>query len=467
MKTAIVWFRKDLRLHDHEALHKAKQVAEHIIPFYCFDASEYGKTSFGFDKTGPFRTQFNIESVAQLRANIRNLGNDLYIRAGNTADELAELVKSSNAEAIFASKDIHAEEISIQKELESKTSIPIDYSFSSCLYHVNDLSHSFHDTPEVFTTFRKGVEKKAKVRELFPKAEKLPKTETKLDWGSLPSNEDLGVESRSIDLRAAIQAKGGEDEALKRLAHYFFETRSLQDYKQTRNGLLGEDYSSKFSLWLWNGCISPRMIYWKVKEFEKEIKKNQSTYWLIFELIWRDYFKYISLKHGNKIFQLNGIGKSERKWEVDHERFQKWAKGETGIPFIDANMRELNETGFMSNRGRQNVASFLSKELQLDWRMGAEYFESMLIDYDVASNYGNWMYVSGVGNDPRDRYFNIISQAKRYDPQAKFVKHWLPELNALDASVAQHPWTANQQLFSNTVEYPKPMVEPEYWKKYY
>ena len=209
------------------------------------------------------------------------------------------------------------------------------------------------------------------------------------------------------------------------------------------------------------------MIYWKVKEFEKEVKKNQSTYWLIFELIWRDYFKYISLKHGNKIFQLEGIGKSERNWEIDKERFEKWANGETGIPFIDANMRELNSTGFMSNRGRQNVASFLSKEVQLDWRMGAEYFESMLIDYDVASNYGNWMYVSGVGNDPRDRYFNIISQAKRYDANGEFVKHWLPELAEMDASNVHHPWTANQVLFSNDISYPKPMVEPDYWKKYY
>ena len=262
-------------------------------------------------------------------------------------------------------------------------------------------------------------------------------------------------------------AKGGEQEALKRLESYSFESNALQEYKESRNGLLGEDYSSKLSLWLWNGCLSPRMIYWKVMQYEKEVKRNQSTYWLIFELIWRDYFKYIALKHGNRIFQLNGIGRSARQWEVDFERFEKWAKGETGIPFIDANMKELNKTGFMSNRGRQNVASFLSKELQLDWRMGAEYFESMLIDYDVASNYGNWMYVSGVGNDPRDRYFNIISQAKRYDAKGNFVKHWLTELDDLDSTLIHHPWTANEQLFPHKVSYPKPMVEPEYWKKYY
>ena len=118
---------------------------------------------------------------------------------------------------------------------------------------------------------------------------------------------------------------------------------------------------------------------------------------------------------------------------------------------------------------KQNLASFLVKELGLDWRMGAEYFESMLIDYDVASNYGNWMYIAGVGNDPRDRYFNIISQAKRYDANGKYVKHWLPELKDLDERIVHHPWTAMENLFGGAEQfsYPIPMVEPEYWKKYY
>jgi len=467
MKKAIVWFRKDLRVHDNEALFRASQAADQLIPFYCFDDSEYDETHFGFKKIGPLRAQFTVESVSQLRKNLKALGSDLCVRKGNTVDELAKLIEATKAEAIFSAKDIHSEELALQKQVEEGVSVPVEYSFGSCLFHINDLPHPHQDTPEVFTTFRKGVEKKSKVRELFPKPEGLKKPDDELDWGKLPKLEELGLTPRTIDSRAAIAAKGGENEALSRLEHYCAGTQALASYKQTRNGLLGEDYSSKLSLWLWNGCISPRMIYWKVKEFEKEIKKNQSTYWLIFELIWRDYFKYIALKHGNKIFQLNGIGESERKWEVDHERFEKWAKGETGIPFIDANMRELNESGFMSNRGRQNVASFLSKELQLDWRMGAEYFESMLIDYDVASNYGNWMYVSGVGNDPRDRYFNIISQAKRYDAKGNYVKHWIPELEALDPSLVHHPWTANQQVFSEGANYAKPIVEPDYWRKHY
>ncbi|MEP2056216.1 MAG: FAD-binding domain-containing protein [Maribacter litoralis] len=176
-----------------------------------------------------------------------------------------------------------------------------------------------------------------------------------------------------------------------------------------------------------NGSISPRTIYWEVVRFEKEIIKNQSTYWLIFELIWRDYFKYISLKHSDKIFHLSGILQKPYDWKTDKQSLKKWTNGNTKEAFVNANMRELSETGWMSNRGRQNVASFWSKELEQDWRMGAAYFESMLIDYDVHSNWGNWMYNSGVGNDPRNRKFNIESQAERYDSAGSYQRLWLQE----------------------------------------
>lgn len=467
MKTAILWFRKDLRLHDNEALSKAVESADQIIPFYCFEASEFGETSFGFPKTDSFRAQFLIESVEDLRSSLKEKGSNLFIRKGDTAEELKKLISYTGAEMIFAHKDIHSEEKSVEKAVGSIKEVELHYSFGACLYHINDLPHHFKDTPKVFTTFRKGVEKKSKVRELIAVPKQINSPDH-LEWGELPSLQDLSLQALAIDSRAAIKAKGGESEALNRLKEYSFETEKLSYYKQSRNGLIGKDYSSKLSLWLWNGCLSPRKIYWEVKEYEKKVKKNQSTYWLIFELIWRDFFKYIALKHGNSIFQLKGIGDSEYNWRVDRNIFDHWAAGETGVPFIDANMRELNQTGFMSNRGRQNVASFLVKELGLDWRMGAEYFESKLIDYDVASNYGNWMYVAGVGNDPRDRYFNIISQAKRYDPKGKYVRLWLEELEPVSDERVHHPWTKSNDLFQEEEKrFPPPMVEPDYWKKHY
>lgn len=429
MSTSLVWFRNDLRLHDHEALHQAI-IGQHqqIIPFYCFENKQFAKTSFGFNKTGSFRAQFLIESVSNLKKKLQELGSDLVVRIGEIEEEIAPLINKYNIEAIYTFEDIHQEEIDSQNAVEKVFEAPLNYSFGSTLFHVNDLPHAYHKTPNLFTAFRNELEKKSSIREVYPSPTKLPSLPTSIDVGKIPSLAAFGLEEKSIDERAAIQAKGGEDEALKRLQHYFYETKELSHYKEKRNGLMGSNYSSKLSLWLWNGCISPRKIYWEVKNYEATIQKNESTYWLIFELIWRDYFKWMSLKYGNKIFQLKGIKNEKFEWSVDWERFESWAKGKTGIPFIDANMRELNLTGYMSNRGRQNVASFLTKELGIDWRMGAEYFEFRLIDYDVASNYGNWMYLAGVGNDPRDRSFNTLLQAKRYDPKDAFVKLWMPEL---------------------------------------
>ena len=240
----------------------------------------------------------------------------------------------------------------------------------------------------------------------------------------VPNLAEMGLDSIEKHPNSAFPFKGGSVAAYLRIQHYFWDTKKLSFYKQTRNGLIGIDYSSKLSAWLANGAISAREIYWKTKKYEKEVGKNQSTYWLIFELIWRDYFKYISLKHGTKIFKLGGIIEKKYEWKKSYKLFESWCQGNTLEPFVNANMIELNKTGWMSNRGRQNVASFLSKNLLLDWRMGAAYFESLLIDYDVHSNYGNWMYVSGVGNDPRDRKFNVRSQAERYDSSGKYQRIW-------------------------------------------
>ena len=246
----------------------------------------------------------------------------------------------------------------------------------------------------------------------------------------MPSLSDFGHSDFELDSRAALPFKGGETEGLRRLRHYFWEKDQVAQYKETRNGLIGPDYSSKFSAWLSMGCLSPKLIYHELKRYERERVSNESTYWLFFELLWRDYFRLMGKKYGNRIFQKGGTQEKDlRILKNNQELFTLWAEGRTGVPFIDANMRELAATGWMSNRGRQNVASFLVKDLKVNWQMGAEYFESQLVDYDPCSNWGNWNYVAGVGSDPReDRYFNILTQAKNYDPNGDFVKLWCPEL---------------------------------------
>ena len=153
--------------------------------------------------------------------------------------------------------------------------------------------------------------------------------------------------------------------------------------------MLGEAYSSKFSPWLALGNLSPRYVYYEVKRYEAVRGiSNKSTYWLIFELIWRDFFHFIGEKYKTSIFHAGGALGMKRTWSIDREKITRWKEGKTGIPLVDANMRELLATGWMSNRGRQNVASFLVHDLNIDWRVGADHFEALLLDHDVFSNYG-------------------------------------------------------------------------------
>lgn len=216
--------------------------------------------------------------------------------------------------------------------------------------------------------------------------------------------------------------------------------------------------------------MSPKRIYHELKCFESEHGASEHTYAFYLELLWRDYFRLNGKKYGNALFLKGGLkGKPNKILKDDLELFKSWATGLTGIPMIDANMNELNQTGFMSNRGRQLVASFLVKDLEINWQMGAEYFESKLIDYDPCSNWGNWNYIAGVGNDPReDRYFNILTQSKRYDPEGLYVRRWLPQLAHLPSSIVHCPDGMNdidQQKYGLVlgVDYPLPQINTERW----
>jgi deoxyribodipyrimidine photo-lyase len=461
----LIWYRNDLRLHDHEPLHRASDrtlAASQIIPVYCFDPRQFGTTSYGFPKTGAFRTQFLLESIADLRASLRSLGSDLIIRTGLPEVILPVLAQEIGATAIYFSKEVTAEEVAVETALQSAVkplAIALKSFWGHTLYHPDDLPFAIHQLPELFTSFRKQVEKYAKVNRTFIAPKQLPPLPN-IQIGELPQLADFGLEPPTFDQRAVMHFKGGETAGLARLHQYFWQQDCLKVYKETRNGMLGADYSSKFSPWLALGCLSPRYIYEQVQEYETQRVKNDSTYWLVFELLWRDYFRFICAKHGSKIFRQSGLQGVDIPWKEDWERFDLWRQGMTGFPLVDANMRELAATGFMSNRGRQNVASFLTKNLGINWQMGAEWFESLLIDHDVCSNYGNWNYTAGVGNDARGfRFFNILKQSKDYDPQGAYVKHWLPELARVPAAKVHEPWKllpVEQQRVG--VDYPNPVV---------
>ncbi|MGM1055134.1 MAG: DASH family cryptochrome [Bacteroidota bacterium] len=430
MERSIVWFRNDLRIEDNKSLSEACKSSDLVIGVYFLDPEAFEIGKFGFKKTEKFRAKFLLETLQELRGNLKKLNISLLVIPRKPASKLAELVERFKITSIYIQTEWTQEETNILKEVTSTLPehVNVKGHYNQFLYHPEDIPFdSFQNIPQVFTEFRKKCEKYSEVRPVISIPEKFPKENLLSDVPNLPTLNELGFENFETDPRSAFPFKGGEDQAKIRMKGYFWNTKKLAVYKKTRNGLLGKDYSSKFSPWLANGSISPTLIYREVKRFEEEVTKNEDTYWLVFELLWRDFFKYISLKHGNEIFKVGGILKKEYSWGNDEHIKDSWIQGETTENFVNANMKELAQTGFMSNRGRQNACSFWSKVLQQDWRIGAAYFESMLIDYDVHSNWGNWMYNSGVGNDPRDRKFNIKSQAERYDPAGKYQQTWLQE----------------------------------------
>jgi deoxyribodipyrimidine photo-lyase len=465
----LIWYRNDLRLHDHEPLHQALKSRARVVPVYCFDPRQFGQTPFGFAKTGAYRAQFLLESVADLRAALRSLGSDLILRRGKPEVVIPELVRQLEITAVHYQAEATSEERAAEAKLQTALrglNVPLKSFWGVTLYHPDDLPFEVTQVPEVFTSFRKQVEQRSTINPTVPTPRSLlPLPEGIEDVGELPKLADFGLTQPEFDSRAVLRYVGGETTGKARVQEYFWERDRLKVYKETRNGMLGADYSSKFSAWLSLGCLSPRYIYEQVQNYEEQRIRNDSTYWLIFELLWRDYFRFICAKHGNRIFQRSGLQGAEIPWKEDWERFDLWREGKTGFPLVDANMREIAATGFMSNRGRQNVASFLTKNLGINWQMGAEWFESLLIDYDVCSNWGNWNYTAGVGNDARGfRFFNILKQSHDYDPDGSYVKQWLPELAQVPASKVHEPWKllpVEQQRFGVRlgVDYPHPVVD--------
>ena len=369
------------------------------------DPRHFGATSAGFSKTGAHRAEFLLESLKQLRYNLQILGGDLVIRKCSAAEAIHEIHEISPIDVIYFQEEFTLEERTAENEVRAM-GIEMRSFCGKTLVHPEDVVKGIDRLPNGFTSWRKRQEAHWTVRPEFEIPAELFFPET-VHPGSIPSLGELGLERPPKESRSVMEFRGGESEGLARLDDYFWKRDQLRQYKETRNGLIGADYSSKFSPWLANGSLSPRRIYNYVKRYENERVQNESTYWLVFELLWRDFFNFKSIKLGDAFFKHPAVGRIKKPWDL--REFRAWATGETGEPFVDANMKELAATGFMSNRGLQNVASYLINDLGVDWLAGAEWFESRLIDYDVTSNYGNWTYLAGNGADSRGkRYFNRV-----------------------------------------------------------
>ena len=423
MKKSIYWFRKNLRLRDNPSLFNAINDNDEIIFIYIIDLQTYNPNGLDIHEIGDFRKKFMMESVLDLEKNLKSKKIHLHVFEGDKFKILEEIRSSHGIDTIYCSKEVGWYEEEDEKKLIDKN-FELIMSEDPHLIEERELPFNLDNLPLIFTTFRKKVEKNSKIRNEIKELPTIKKAIVSTDLKFLSKIEVNNIINHS---NTAYPFEGGERNALERLKSYLWESHNIAKYKETRNGLIGTEYSSKFSAYLSTGSISPVTIYHEIKKFEREVKKNSSTYWLIFELMWREFFRYVTKKGKKNIFKINGINGNifNRNFNSDIDLFKKWCNGETGQEFIDANMVELNSTGFMSNRGRQNVASYLINDLDLNWTWGAAYFESKLIDYDVASNWCNWMYMAGVGNNVRNWAFNPTKQSDMYDKAGKFRSLWL------------------------------------------
>lgn len=410
---ALYWLRQDLRLHDNRVLMRYGAEAKQGLILWCPTPS--------FWRADAKRRQFILASLLVFKHKIEALGGAIWISDASVVKILPKIIQKHSIDRLYFSTEPTPEEQAEEAFVKSRSGLDCVAVGQGSLIQEQDLPFAIEALPKVFTQFRKKIEINLQILAPLPAIRQVPAPLDGLEWQKLAS-WDLQDALKSACHHPQIEP--GEDAGLARVEDYIFKKDRLRFYKETRNGMLDWDDSSKLSPWLSCGALSPRHVYAAIQNYEATRCINDSTYWLFFELLWRDYFRFSAMKLKAALF--NQISPYSENFGTVHEResFEAWCVGRSPDAFVNANMNELNQTGWMSNRGRQNVASYLAKTLKVNWIWGAEYFEKKLIDYDAASNWGNWAYLAGVGQDPRDRVFNTKIQAQRYDPLGLYQKIW-------------------------------------------
>ncbi len=432
MKFVIYWFRNDLRLTDNPSFLKACAGADCLLPIYIHDHRCEIETQWGFPRVGAHRNQFLSQSLTELSDQLLQLNSELVQWHGNLEDIFKYLEKVLGAFDVYT-QQIEAPEEKQDIQILQKIGIRVNQTWQSTMIDLQELPFDVIQMPDVFTQFRQKIEKeKIKFTQPVSAPEKLPRLPNEFLMNELRSASSRHLKTAHTtanqDLCAqlpknSIDFQGGEMKAMNHL-HKYLQRRLPDTYKKTRNQLIGMDYSSKFSPWLSHGCLSARTIAKHLEDYEHQWGPNEGTYWLWFELLWRDYFQCLSFKYGRRLFHSQGLVRIDSS-PFSPKNFNSWANGQTNEPLINAGMKELRQTGFSSNRMRQILASYWIYDMKGDWRAGAAWFESQLIDYDVYSNQGNWLYIAGRGTDPRGgRAFNVHKQTREYDPEGIFCKMW-------------------------------------------
>lgn len=451
-KIVLYWFRHDLRLEDNPALNAAcrmaKQHAASLLPLFChtptWGALQVSYTKWGFERASTHRRQYLRESLIDLRVQLQHYGLDLLELDGELARQINfwAYLKLHYDLQVIVCEDIAAPEELAQIQAVRAMNLPVQASWQSSMYDPAGFDFNVIDMPDQFTAFRQKIEQgNYQVREVVPceltaslvlddpgLAQFSANSEGSEVFIDALTDDQVVQDARSSFPYWTQEFKAGSRAAIQHLNQYF-STDLPHHYKQTRNQLFGTEFSTKFSPWLASGALSAPQIVAKLQCFEAEHGQSDSTYWIWFELLWRDYFRFLHCKYGVQLYRASGLSKSPVVLpRFDVQQFEAWTQAKTGQPLVDAAMRELINTGYLSNRLRQQVISYWLHELRGDWRVAAAWLEAQLLDYDVYSNQGNCLYLAGLGTDPRGyvggRWFDPNKQAKQHDADGRYRTIW-------------------------------------------
>jgi len=419
-KKILVWFRNDLRLHDNEMLVEAIAKSDSILPVYIFDDRLFGLTDYRTLKTGNIRAQFILESVVSLRNSLKLIGGNLLIARGKPEDIIPQLVQEYDINEVYHHREVAEEETKISSLVENglwKFRINLKHFIGHTLYNKEDLPFPIKDIPDVFNQFKKKVERDAIIKPCFLAPDRVNVAEV-IDWGNMPVLNDFELIAPVQDARSEFEFTGGEAAGLSHLQKTIVAIQQASAKKYI--------LASKLSAWLAMGCLSPRKVYWEIKKIESIPNAKGTFSQILLGLLWRDYFRFMFKKHGNVFFKAEGFSDQAVSFAENHDlNFENWKNGRTGEAVVDAVMTELNQTGFISNLARQTVALYLINTLKVSWVLGAAYFEEKLIDYNPASNWGNWANIAGVGNDQKTKsVFDLDKNIKNIDPKGEYALIW-------------------------------------------
>jgi deoxyribodipyrimidine photo-lyase len=435
MPTVLHWFRHDLRLHDNPALRaslaRAEREGQTWLPVWWAGERWAGDSPWGTPRAGAHRKAFLSQALADLGQRLRAMDSGLVVLRDPSPQALIDLARSVDAAGLVA-EDIAAPEEQAEVAALRAAELSVQTVWQSSLLDPADLPWAADAAPDVFTEFRQGVERAGvQPREPLAPPPNVPPWPAGLQRTE-PVPEIINLPPGAHDARSSFPYgdpawHGSETAALAHLRNYL--ARGLpHTYKAMRNRLTGTDFSSKWSPWLASGALSPRTALAALRDFEAQHGANDGSYWLWFELLWRDHFRFMHLKYGARLYRAQGLSSRPEHRAPAHDAaaFARWCTGDTGEPLVDAGLRELRQTGYLSNRLRQVVASHWLHGMGGDWRAGAAWFESQLLDFDVHSNTGNWLYIAGRGTDPRGgRAFNLTKQAQDHDPDSRYRALWV------------------------------------------